>query len=258
MEASKFFTQALFAGTESLAIFLMLTKVVGSLAFYKQKHHVVLNKSFWFYLFFIITYACVIGFHWLNIFLEKNPLQFPDLDFAFVSFARAIFLNSSFLYLQVYCYKVVTTKSNVDLYSGNIYKKTKNIKLQEKSTHFFITLNGLLQSLVIGIYPLFRENPKLSVEYLSALIVFVAFLHIVILYTSTDNCKKILAPWIFFAFIVFLMVSLSALVNRIMFFDILFATKMIFRSIFLSTRVLQVLVLFVCALRFSDVRLLYD
>ena len=33
MEASKFFTQALFAGTESLALFLMLVKVVGSLAF---------------------------------------------------------------------------------------------------------------------------------------------------------------------------------------------------------------------------------
>ena len=78
-------------------------------------------------------------------------------------------------------------------------------------------------NLEFGIYPLFRENPKLSVEYLSALIVFVAFLHIVILYTSTDNCKKILAPWIFFAFIVFLMVPLSALANRIMFFDILFA-----------------------------------
>ena len=90
MEASKFLTQALFAGIESLALFLMLVKVVGSLAFYKRKHHIVLNKSFWFYLFFIITYACAIDFHWLNILLEKNPLQFPDLDFAFVSFARTI------------------------------------------------------------------------------------------------------------------------------------------------------------------------
>lgn len=259
MEAGRFFTQSLLTGIESLTLFLMLVKVVGSLFFYKQKHRVVLNRSFWFYLFFIITYSCLNGLHWLNLFLEKNPLYFPDLDFAFINFARTILLTGSFLYLQIYCYKVVTTKSNVDLYSGNISKKTKNIKLQEKSTHFFGIVNGLLQSLIIGIYPLFRENPKLNVEILAALIIFIAFLHITILYSSTDNCKKILAPWVFFALIAFFTLPLSVLANRFdMFFDIPFAAKMFIRSTFVGVRVLQLLVLLACAVRFSDVRLLYD
>ncbi len=259
MVEGRLFTQSLLTGAESLALFLMLVKVVGSLFFYRKKHHAVLNRSFWFYLFFIITSICVNGIQWLNIFMEAHPFYFPELDFAFVNFARTIFFTGTFLYLQVYCYKVVTTKSNVDMYSGNIAKKTKTIKLQEKSTHSFGILNGLLQSLLIGIYPLFRENPKLSVEMLAAGIVFIAFLNIAILYSSTDNCKKLLAPWIAFALISFLMLPLSVLANRFdMFSDIPFTAKFFIRSVFVGIRVLQLLVLYVCTIRFSDVRLLYD
>lgn len=255
-------TKCIFNGTDSLLVIVLLAKIIYSFVFYKRKHKAFLNRSFWFYLFFAITYGCVAIVQWAYVFIDAHPLEYLNIDRAFLGFSRNLFFIGSFLYLQIYCYKVVTTRENVDLYSGtkNVAKQTKRKFIIERSTCFFGILCALLQSLLIGVYPLFRENPILRGEVLPSFCILCSFIYLLILYICTGNCKKVVGLWAFFAFLSFLMLSLSALLVSL---EIKIYVEgmpifLILRSLFLLVRSLQIISFAKSVFRFSDVRLLYD
>lgn len=256
-------TKCIFSGADSLLVLILLAKIAYSFVFYKRKHKASLNRSFWFYLFFAITYGCVATVQWAHIFIDIHPLEYLNIDKAFLGFSRNLFFIGSFLYLQIYCYKVVTTKENIDLYSGtkNVSKQTKRKFIIERSTYFFGILCALLQSLLIGVYPLFRENPILKEEILSSFCIGFSFVYLLILYICTDNCKRVVGSWVCFAFFSFLMLPLSALLvslEMLVYFERMPMLILAFRSLFLLVRSLQIISFAINVFRFSNVGLLYD
>ena len=90
-------TKCIFSGADSLLVIVLLAKIIYSFVFYKRKHKASLNRSFWFYLFFAITYGCVAIVQWVHVFIDAHPLEYLNIDRAFLGFSRNLFFIGSFL-----------------------------------------------------------------------------------------------------------------------------------------------------------------
>lgn len=244
----------------ALMIFLAI-KVICSLIYFKKKNNVILNRNFWFYIFFIITYTVYIGIQFIDIFAAHGYLNGDLIDRTLINYMRTITFTASFLYLQVYCNKVITTKSTNDLYL-DAKKILKRKRIIEKSTVLFGIITAWIQTIMIGVFPFFIANPSQNVEVLSTFCVLSSCIAIWILYCNTDNCKQIVLLWAIFVTCNLFILPLSVITQKLLMFgngyEFEKTLALALRSIFLLLRTSQVIILAMNAFRFSDVRLLYD
>lgn len=258
---NQFLVRMALSCTELALMIILAIKVIGSFIYFKKRHNIVLNRSFWFYIFFIITYITHIGIQFIDILSAHGYLAGNLLDRTLINYMRNITYTAAFLYLQVYCSKVVMTNTNNDLYV-DARKILKRKRIIEKSTVIFGIVTAWLQTLMIGVYPFFIANPSRNVEVLATFCVLSSCIAIWILYLNTDNCKQVVLLWSIFTTFSVLILPLSVITQKLCMFgngyDFEKTLALALRSIFLLLRTSQVIILVINAFRFSDVRLLYD
>ena len=247
--------------TELILMIFLAVKVICSLIYFKKKHNVILNRSFWFYIFFILTYTIHIGIQFVDIFAAHGYIKGDLIDHTLINYIRNITFTAALLYLQVYCSKIITTNSTNDLYL-DAKKILKRKRIIEKSTVFFGIITAWLQTIMIGIFPFFIANPSKNVEVIATLCVLSSCIAIWILYFNTDNCKKVVFLWAAFTTCGLFILPVSVITQKLLMFgngyDFEKILALSLRSIFLLFRTSQVIILMMNVFRFSDVRLLYD
>ena len=242
-----------FCSIEALLIIIMLLKGIAYTAYKKIKDHYKISVSFWFYIFFGITYLigsllCVLV---MNIPMDVLYKQIYE-------YITNIFYIASFIYLQVYSYKVVA------IYGQDwkdIGKRIKQLKRIEKSITLYSIINILFLSLFIGLFPLFKENPDLNIDPLACICIFISMLAMITMLLHTDSGKIHLKKWVWFTNVSFLLFPFSILAEH---FNQCFAYSMIkeqvlamsCNAVFLTLRLIRLFILGRCAFSIKDMKVL--
>lgn len=245
----------------SIVAVLLLMKILGSYLF-RKKDNVNVNRSFWFYVFFAICYALFSITQWHLITVVSHPETITNFQRSFLAFSRNTLYAGAYMYLQVYCYKLVTTCDVVDVYSGK-NKATKKKQKIEKSIYVTGLLTVLIQTLSATAYPLFKYLSLSNIELLATVCVLICLIELCILYKNTNKCKKVLKIWIGFTACGILVLPCTMLIDFLLnhlangqVFNLTILTCSVATFSFL--RFTQLGLALFNIFRSSDVRLLYD
>lgn len=247
---------SIFSFVEIALFSIMLIKATVYTVYKRLRRKVYLSRCFWFYIFFCIAYI-------LNSLLHIVVANVADFEKyrSILDYAINIFYTSSFLYLQIYTYKVVTIFGQEDFYTGDIGKKSRSFKRVERVIVIYSSIYALLEVMLISLFPLFKENPDLDVSMLSCICIFVSILCIATMMTNTVKGKVYLKKWLIFAVLSFLVLPCSIVADH---FSSGFSSEMIeyqvlamvARSLFLCLRFGQMFSLTYCAFSKRDMELL--
>ena len=244
----------------SIVAILLIMKILGSYLF-RKKADVDVNRSFWFYVFFAICYALFSITQWHLITVVSHPENITNFQRSFLAFSRNMLYAGAYMYLQVYCYKLVTTCEVTDVYSGKS-KATKKKKIVEKSIYVTGLLTVLIQTLSATAYPLFKYLSLTSIELFATVCVLLCLIELCILYKNTNKYKKVLKTLIGFTACGILVLTCTMLID---FFLNHLANGQVFNLMFLTCsvaafsflRLTQLVLVLFNIFRTSDVRLLY-
>lgn len=247
---------SIFSFVEIALFSVMLVKATAYTVYKKLKYKANLSGCFWFYIFFCIVYI-------VNSLLHVAVANVADFEKyrSILDYAINIFYTSSFLYLQIYAYKVVTIFGQEDFYTGDIGKKSRRFKRVERVIVIYSSIYALLEVMLISLFPLFKENPDLDISMISCICIFVSILCIAAMMANAVKGKVYLKKWLVFAVLSFLVLPCSIVADH---FSLGFSSEMvehqvlamIARSLFLCLRFGQMFSLMYCAFSKRDMELL--
>lgn len=242
---------------------VLLFKIVGSYIIYGRQKETIVNRSFWFYIFFAICYTLFSILQCYVVFVLKNPESYTEFQKTFVIFARDGLYIGAYMYLQIYCYKLVTTNEIANVYCTTTKKDLKQKRFIECSIYISCLTILLLQVLSAALQLLWIYNYSGTVCTISTICTVISLIELYILYQGASNCKKLLRSWICFAVCGILVVPCSSILETLVDIStqgIVDCAKLIVVTslLLVSLRVSQLAVAIHTVFRHSDVRFLYD
>lgn len=250
------FVQYIFVNLEHLAMLLMFIKIISNCIFYKKKYKSRLSTSFWFYIFFIMAYEVCTLLSLKSFFL--GPLTNKSL----IMYFKNLIFTGSLIFLQIYLFQVGTASSK-NLGAGNILKIQKKIKLCTNTVYILTTFNTLLQSVMVAFAPYMLIKADFHVESISTVCILLTLITAIIIYHNCISFKKIIFRWMFYLILVTLIVPYSSLLdsiqNKVLYRNEFGALIMLLaRGPFIGLRAIQIVLLWINAIKRDEMRALYD
>lgn len=237
-------------------IFAVRLTVTSIIERRKRKHPLVPQTGFWFYIFFILS---SISYSIISILMIECYFK---INSNILDYFKNLLYTSSFVYLQIYCYKIVTIPDGKNFYKGNVLKNSKKNDELEKWIYTSSILITVTQTLAIGLSPIFLSVSLLKVEVISWIAILFSVITLIKIFRFAKSGKLIVKRWLIYASFSLFIVPLSFCVNLFsQFVDLLtygVFWGLLLRGIFMAFRICQLFIIAWCSLSNSDMRLLYD